>query len=533
MSFNRLCAFLMLMVMILTLAAGCGKSGNTRNEQVLRYALEAEPATLDPAVSTAIPESLVELQIFEGLTRLDANDQPVPGVAEKWDVSPDGLTYLFHLRTNAKWSNGDPVTAQDFAFAWTRALNPETASENAYMLFPIKNGEAYNDKKLTADQVGIKVLDDYTLEVTLDKPTAYFLSLVSFHAFYPVNQKNITANPDSWASEANTLVGNGPFKLSKWSHNGKIEFIKNDLYWDASAVKLTKMDWPISDSQITRLNMVEANQVDMIVEPPVVEHDRLTREGLLKVSPTLGVYYYVFNTQKAPFDNVNVRKAFAQSINREKLVTNVIKGGKKPAYSWVAPGLINPVTAKDFREEGGNYSIENADLAKKLLTEAGYPDGKGLPPITLLFNTSELHKAIAEAMQEMWKQNLGVSVTLTNQESKVFLESRSQGEFQIARASWVGDYADPMTFMDVFKDSSNDAQYTNPVYNNLVELSQSTNDQTTRMQAMHDAEKLLFDDAVIIPIYYTTQPYITKPYVKGYFWSVLGLADFKNAYIEK
>lgn len=534
MSWKKILALILVTALFVTLAAGCGKTGAGGTDQVLRYALEAEPATLDPAKSTAIPESLVELQIFEGLTRLDAKDQPVPGVAEKWDVSPDGLKYVFHLRSNANWSNGEPVTAHDFEFAWKRALNPEFASENAYMLFSLKNAQAYNEKKLaTADQVGVKAVDDHTLEVTLEKPIAYFLNLVAFHAFYPVHQQTVTANPDKWAVDVQTLIGNGPFKLTKWVHSGNIEFAKNDQYWDAAQVKLANMEWPISDSQTTRLALIENNQVDMMVEPPVVEHDRLNQAGLLKISPFLGVYYYVFNTQKAPFDNVKVRKAFALAINRDALVKNVIKGGKQPAYAWVAPGLVNPATGKDFREEGGNYAVEDAAQAKNLLAEAGYPEGNGLPPVTLLFNTSEIHKSIAEAIQEMWKQNLGISVTLTNQENKVFLESRTQGEFQIARASWTGDYADPMTFMDVFKDPGNDAKYNNPAYNRLVDQAQSTTDQKVRMAAMHEAEKMLFDDAVIIPIYFTTQPFVAKPYVKGYFWSVLGLADFKTAYIEK
>lgn len=531
MSYRKILTVMLMITMLLTLTVGCRKSDS--NEQVLRYALEAEPATLDPAKSTAIPESLVELQLFEGLTRLDDKDQPSPGAAEKWDISPDGLKYVFHLRANAKWSNGDPVTANDFEFAWKRALNPDFASENAYMLFPIKNAQAYNEKKLGPETVGIKALDEHTLEITLEKPTAYFLSLTAFHAFYPINQKIVNANSANWATDVTTLIGNGPFKITNWIHNGQIDFAKNDQYWDTAAVKLTKMQWPISDSQPTRLALVENNQADMMVEPPVVDHDRLNQGGLLKIAPYLGTYYYVFNSQKAPFDNPKVRKALSLAINREALVTNVIKGGKKPAYAWVAPGLVNPATGKDFREEGGNYVQEDVNLAKKLLAEAGYPDGKGLPPITILFNTGEMHKAVGEAIQEMWKQNLGISVTLTNQESKVFLDSRSQGEFQVARASWIGDYADPMTFMDVFKDPSNDAKYSNPAYNHLVEEAQATMDQKIRMQAMHNAEKLLFDDAVILPIYYTTQPYVARPYVKGYFWSVLGLADFKTAYIEK
>jgi oligopeptide transport system substrate-binding protein len=522
---------MLVLALLVTMTAGCGKPG--AKEPVVRYALEAEPATLDPAKSVAIPESSVELQIFEGLTRLDAKDRPLPGVAEKWDVSSDGLKYVFYLRSIAKWSNGDPVTAHDFEFAWKRALDPEFASENAYMLFPLKNAQAYNEKKAAADQVGVKALDDRTLEVILEKPTAYFLSLTAFHVFYPVHRQTVTANPDKWAADVNTLIGNGPFKITNWVHSGKIEFVKNEHYWDAAAVKLGKMVWPISEAQTTRLTLVENNQVDLIVEPPVAELDRLAQAGLLQNSPYLGTSYYVFNTQKPPFDDVRIRKAFALAIKRETLVRNVIKGGKQPAFAWVAPGLVNPATGRDFREEGGNYAIEDAALAKKLLAEAGYPDGKGLPPITLLYNTSEIQKSIAEAVQEMWKQNLGVIVNLTNQETKVFYDTRAQGEFQIARASWIGDYADPMTFMDVFKDPNNDANYHNPAYNRLIEQAQSTLDAKIRMEEMHTAEKILFDDAVIIPIHYSAQTFVAKPHLKGYFWSVLGPVDFKTAYIEK
>lgn len=521
----------LLFIAAMTLTAGCGKSAE--NGQVFRYALEAEPATLDPAKSTAIPESLVELQIFEGLTRLDAQDQPAPGAAESWDISADGLTYVFHLRPNAKWSNGSPVTAQEFEFAWKRALSPEFASENAYMLFPVKNARAYNEQKVPADQVGVRAIDAHTLEVRLEQPTAYFLSLTAFHVFYPVHQAIVAANPDTWAADSTTLIGNGPFKIAGWLHSSKIEFSKNEHYWDAAAVKLTAMNWPISDSQTTRLALMENRQVDMIVEPPVAEHDRLSQTGLLKISPYLGIYYYVFNTQQAPFDNLKVRQAFALALSREPLVKNVVKGGKQPAYAWVAPGLVNPASGRDFREEGGDYAAEDAALARRLLAEAGYPGGQGLPPVTILYNTGELHKSIAEAVQEMWKQNLGIAVAVTNQESKVFLESRSGGRFQLARASWTGDYADPMTFLAVFSDKNNDANYHNPAYNRLIAQAQSAIDQQVRMPAMHQAEKLLFDDAVIIPIYYTTQPFLAQPYVKGYFWSVLGLADFKTAYIEK
>lgn len=530
MSLAKTLVFLFLSV-LLALTAGCGNTAN--HDQVFRYVLESEPATLDPAKSTAIPESLAELQLFEGLTRLDDHDQPQPGVADSWEISPDGLHYRFHLRQDAKWSNGDPVTAADFEFAWKRALAPDTASENAYMLYPIKNAQDYNDDKIAADEVGIHAVDAHTLDVTLDKPTAYFLSLTAFHAYYPVPQKIVAAQPDTWTIHEQTLISNGPFTLKHWIHNGKLEFVKNENYWDHAAVKLPRMEWPIVDSQTTRLLLVENGEADMMVEPPAVEYERLSRENRLTVAPYLGSYYYVFNTKKPPFDNVKVRQAFALALNREALVKNVVRGGKEAAYAWVAPGLIDPATGQDFRQEGGNYAAENANLAKKLLAEAGYPDGQGLAPITILFNSNELNQSVAEAIQAMWQKNLGVSVTLTNQESKVFLASRSHGEFQIARASWIADYADPMTFMDVFRDPDNDAKYHNEAYNQLIKTAQATADQPSRMAAMHQAEKMLFNDAVIIPIYYTTQPFVASPRLKGYFWSVLGLADFKTAYLEE
>lgn len=221
------------------------------------------------------------------------------------------------------------------------------------------------------------------------------------------------------------------------------------------------------------------------------------------------------------------------AVDREMLVNNIIKGGKNPAYAWVPPGLKNPATGVDFREEGGNFVEYNPEKARELLAEAGYPNGENLPPITILYNTNEMNKAVAEIIQAMWKDNLNVNVELLNQETKVYLDARNQGNFQVARASWVGDYADPMTFMDIYLDKNNDGQYHNPAYNELVSAAQNTNDQAIRMEKMHEAEKILMDDAVVLPIYYTTQPYIVQPYVKGYRWSILGTIDFKEAYIEE
>ncbi|WP_293997517.1 peptide ABC transporter substrate-binding protein [uncultured Megasphaera sp.] len=520
--------WILLMCLLMLVLSGC----STEKNDTVSYALEAEPASLDPAMTTGLAEANVQAELFEGLTRLDRDNQPQPALAERWDISPDGKTYTFHLRPGITWSDGTPITAHDFVYSWMRVIDPAVASPNAYMMFIIDGAEAFSKKQGSAEDVGIKAPDDRTLQVRLKNPTAYFLNLTSFHCYYPVPEALVRANPDTWAANAGGFVGCGPFTLEKWIHSSEITVKKNPAYWDAGHVRSDYLDFPISESQSTRLTLVESGQANMMVEPPPAEQQRLESLGLYQVAPYLGTYYYVFNTQKAPFDDVRVRKAFALAMEREGLVKHIVRGRKEAAYAWVPPGMKNPATGQDFRKEGGNLQEENAEQAQQLLKEAGY-DESHQPEVTILFNTNEMHKAVAEAVQAMWKKNLGVQVELTNQEAKVYLASRTQGNYQVARASWVADYADPMTFLDVFADEDNDAQYHNEAYLDRVRKAKEEKDPGLRMQYMHQAEQILFDDCVLIPIYYTTQPFVVQPYVKGYHWSPLGLIDLKEAYIEK
>lgn len=536
MDWKRIGILCLVGAMLAMLVAGCSTGGKQADGKGLRVAIGSEPQTIDPRRSTGVPESTVQNQIFEGLCARDGNGNPVPGVAEKWDISADGLKYTFYLRENAKWSNGDPVTAQDFEFAWKTTLSPELGSEYAEQLYYLKNGAAYNKKNASADQVGVKALNDRTLEVTLEKPTAYFLSLLAFHTYYPVHKKTVESNPN-WAADVKTIIGNGPFKMTAWTHNSKIELVKNDKYWDAAKVKLDRLDLILSDSNTTVLSMYENNQVDVVEEPvpPVAEIPRLKKENKIKVYPYLGTYFYEFNTKKAPFDNPKVRKAFALAIDRETLISTVTKIEEKPALGWVPTGLNDAKSGEEFRKVGGDlFKDKNIEEAKKLLAEAGYPDGKGLPAVTLLFNTNERHKAIAEAIQEMWKKNLGVTVNLANQEWKVYLQSRTAGDFQVARAGWIGDYTDPMTFMDmmVTGNGNNRARWSNPEYDRLVNVAKGTMDQGVRMQAMHDAEKILIDEMPVLPIYFYTRPILEKANLKGVVRSADGMSYYKAAYLE-
>lgn len=526
-------AILVAATLLAATLSGCLTTGKGTGKY-LRYSAGTEPETLDPRKSTGSPEAIIETQIFEGLTTLSDKDAPLPAAADKWEISADGLVYTFHIRDAARWSNGDPVTAHDFEYAWKSALSPEFGSKYAYQLFYLKNGEAYNKGSRRADEVGVQAVDDHTLKVTLQRPTPYFLALTAFHTYYPVHRKTVQEN-SRWATDPRTIIGNGPFKVTVWVHNSKLEFAKNEFYWDAAKVRLSRMDFILTDSATTELAMFENNQLDLGGNVPVSEIPRLQKEGKLKIYPLLATYFYCFNVTKAPFDDVRVRKAFTLAIDRTAIVNNVSRGGQKPALAWVPYGLADAKAGNDFRQVGGDFFADNdVATAKRLLAEAGYPGGKGLPPVTLLYNTSEGHKAIAEAVQEMWKKNLGVEVSLSNQEWKVFLNARAKGDFQVARHGWTGDYLDPMTFIDMFTEDSgtNDAQYKNPTYEALVRQAKESNDQELRLRLMHQAENLLMEDAVLAPVYFYTNAVLVKPKVKGYIRSVTGLFYFKEAYVE-
>ena len=520
---------LLLICCIVGILTGCTKDKGDAHS--IRYVLEQEPSTLDPAKARTLPEATVQLQLYEGLTRLNEQGEPEPAAADTWTVSEDGLQYTFHIRDNMKWSNGEPLTAKNFEYAWKRALSNEESADMSYMLYPIKEGKAYNNGEVSADAVGVKAVDDHTLVVTLEAPAPYFLKLLAFHGYYPVYRPGVEANKN-WAANGDTIVSNGPYVLTHWQHNGDMEFKKNEHYWDASQVVTNHMYWPISESQSTRLTLVEGGEADMMVEPPVADQERLKQLGILHIGQMLGNYYYVFNVTAEPFTNPLVRKAFAMAIDRKAIVDNVVRGGKTPAYAFVPPGMIDGATGKDFRQEGGPLVSENLAVAKELLRQAGYDEAHPLPEIAILYNTNEMHKAVAEAIQVAWSKAFNVPVVLQNQESKVFLSSRNEGKYQVARASWIADYGDPQNFLEVFSAPDNDSQFHSEAYNNLISRIGATQDVKERNGLMHEAEAMIFKEGLVMPIYYTTQPYVTNDTIKNYFWTSLGLVDFKKAYRE-
>ncbi|RIE06487.1 peptide ABC transporter substrate-binding protein [Candidatus Cryosericum terrychapinii] len=537
--------------------------------QEVTYNLGTEPATIDPALSQGIPEANVILQVFDGLTRIDKNNMPQPAIAKSWVISDDQKTYTFTLR-DASWTDGTPITAYDFEYAWIRALSPETASQYAYQLYYVKGGEAFNmsiksgtkyyvqavDAKgnpvtksvggkdvavpdMTKEidpskDVGVTALDAKTLQVVLESPTVYFLNLTAFPTLMPVCKAVVSTN-DKWAADVTNFVTDGPFKLTEWSHNDKMTFVKNPTYWDKDTVKLSKITYLMVTDESTALSMFQNGQMDVGSTVPLSELPKLVASGDAKIFPYLGTYYYMFNVTKKPFDDVRVRKALTLAIDRNAIATSITQGGQVPALAYVPNGIADAVAGSDFRTVGGTF-YKDADIAaaKALLAEAGYPDGKGFPAFTLLYNTSNAHKSIAEAIQQMWSKNLGISCTLKVEEWGVYLDDRNNLNYQVARAGWIGDYMDPNTFLDMFvtNGGNNGTGWSNKTYDDLISKAKVTTDPVARMATLHDAEKILMTDLPIMPIYFYTNPVLITKHVMNFYQSTLGFVDWKNAYME-
>lgn len=525
----------LLVVSVLLTGCSSNQPAAPAKEMKTSYNSGAEPKTLDPQMSNGIPEAIAEMNMFEGLTRLDKNNVAQPAIAEKIDVSADALKYTFHLR-DSKFSNGDPLTAEDFKFAWMRAMDPANAAEYAYQVADyIKGGAAYNAKTGKAEDVGIKVIDPKTLEVTLENPTPYFLALTAFPTYYPVDKKVVVANKD-WNLKPETFVSNGPFKMKSWAHNDKIVLVKNDNYWDAKSVKLTELTLSLIEDRKAALTAYEAGQIDGVDNGvPADDTERLLKSGDLKVEPQIGTYFYRFNVTKKPYDDPRVRQALAMAIDRKKIVDTAQKTNEKSAFAFTSYGLNDVDTSKQFRDVGGDYFKEDLAKAKQLLADAGFPDGKGFPEIKILFNSDPNNEKIATIVQDMWSKNLGIKVSLRPEEWKVYQESEQKLNYDVARAGWTGDYMDPMTFLDLFVKGggNNHSGWANQQYDALISNAKKNADPKARMQQLHDAEKILMTELPVMPFYFYNLNYTAKSYVKGVIHSPLGMVDFKNATVEK
>ncbi|MBD1221464.1 peptide ABC transporter substrate-binding protein [Virgibacillus halodenitrificans] len=489
----------------------------------------SEPTSLNPPVGFDSVSWNVLNNLMEGLTRLGEDDQPQEAIAESWDISEDQKTYTFHIRENANWSNGDPVTAEDFVYAWKQLLNPETASPAAFLGYFIEGGEAYNNGEGSADDVGVKAVDEKTFEVTLNAPTGFFLHVISNPAFFPVNAKVAEENPE-WYAEADSFVSNGPFKLESWAHDSEMMMVKNDQYWDAETVELDKVHWAMVNETNTEYQMFESGDLDMTSIPSDMA-DQLIDGDNVVIEDQAGLYFYRFNVNEEPFQNEKIRKAFALAINQQDIVDFVTKNKEEPATGFVSPGFKDP-SGKDFREVNGDLVKFDPEKAKKLLEEGMKEEGYDeLPEVVLSYNTSEDHKAIAETMQSMYKDNLGVEVSLENTEWNVFLEDQKGLKHQLSRSSFLFDYGDPVNFLESFITDStmNRTGWSNKEYDELIANAKSETDEAKRWEYMEKAEKLLAEKMPIFPIHYYNQVFIYSEDVSGIVRHPVGYVELKWA----
>jgi oligopeptide transport system substrate-binding protein len=503
--------------------------------QILHKGNGQEVQDLDPQIVNSVSSLNIISALLEGLVAEDPHDlHPVPGVAESWEVSADEKVYTFHLRHNAKWSNSEPVVAQNFVDSYRRILSPALASPVAYMLYPVANAEAFNKGKIdNFDQVGFRILDNWSLQITLTNPTPYFLSLLNHYSWFPVPISTIqkygpVLERGSRWTKLGRYVGNGPFTLEEWRLNDRVRVKRSATYWDAQNVRLHEIVFHTIDSNDIEERAFRSGQLHVTDSMPINRIDRYRRDHpeFLRIDPYLGTYFYRVNVTRPALNNRLVRRALAMAIDRQSIVDRVTRGAQLPASCFTPPN-----TAGYTCQSSIPYDV---DLARKTLAQAGYPDGRGLPPIEILFNTSENHKLIAEAVQQMWRQNLNAAATLVNQEEKVYFDSRRQMNYQVIRSTWIGDYVDPNSFLDLWvtNGANNQTGWSNTDYDRLIGEASQTGDQVARYAAFQKAEAILLEDAPILPVYFYTHAFLIRPSVKGWYPTILDHHPYKYVWLE-
>lgn len=529
----------------LTLVLGaCGFGGDSSkddsskgsSDNTLNLAIPSEPPSLNPQLATDNQSGSILNGVFEGLTRVNDKDEVENAMAKDVKVSEDKLTYTFTLR-DAKWSNGDPVVAEDFAYAWKWGLNPKNASQYASILYAIKGAEAYNLGKGKVEDVGVKAIDDKTLEVTLEHPIPYFLKLTAFYTYNPVNHKVVEGKKD-WAADAGeNYVTNGPYELSEWKHNSQITLKKSKNYWDKDNVKLDTVNVAMVESSATADRMYQSGDLDFIGAPfqtvSLDKVDTYKKDKSLHIQDNAASYVYKFNNTDKVMNNVNIRKALTLAIDRQGLIDNVTKGEQKPANGIVPKAIEGWDSQKQFFKDN---DIEGAKAAlKQGMKELGISKASDVK-IKLSINTDEGHAAIAQFIQEGWHKNLGIDVTIDNSEWQVFLDKVEKLDYQVARMGWNGDYNDANTFLEPYttaKNGNNQTGWENAEYTELMGKATKETDNAKRLELLQKAEQVFMSEYPVAPLYDYTSMYIVKDNVKGMTPDLLGNINLKEVTIEK
>lgn len=522
---------------LLPLLAACTRETRVQEgdrQGILNEGVGYELVDLDPQLTTGTAAQTIASALFEGLVREDGrNLHPVPGVAQSWDASPDGLHYTFHLRPDAKWSDGAPVTAGDFVQSWRRILTPTLGAENANLLFVLRGAEDFNrGRARDFSAVGVRADDPRTLSVTLAHPAPYFLSLLCTMAWLPVPVRVIAAHgplytPGSPWTRAGVLVGNGPFTLASWRPDEAVVVTKSATYWDRAHERLNGIRFYPIDSTDAEERAFRAGQLHLTDALPAGHLDayRDASPPVLRIDPYLATYFYRLNVRRPFLSDARIRRALALAVDREAIVARILRGGQRPAAAFTPPGLSgytpDPLLATDYAG------------ARALLAAAGHPGGAGLPVFELSLNNSENHQLIAEAVAETWRRELGVRVRILSQENKTLLAARSTGSYDILRSDWVADYPDPTSFLNVWRsDSGNNLTgWADPRYDALLRAADDSSDPATRVRLWRQAEDELLTAAPIIPIYYYTHVFLIRPSVRGWYPNLLDHHPFQEVWL--
>ena len=504
--------------------SACKSPPQSRSASHFRVNLGTEPPSLDWSLATDHVSFNVVSNLMVGLTEFDKDLKPAPVIAKSWEILDGGKRIVFHLRDDVLWTDGKKVRARDFEYSWKRLLNPKTASQYAYILFDVANAQEYNEGKIKDPaRVGVQATDDQTLVVTLRHPASYFLAITTFEVTFPQRQDIIEKFDTRW-TEPENIVTNGPFRMTSWKHENEIELSANEKFFRGKPT-IEKVTMFMVNEKTTAVTMFEQGSLDFMDEShsiPPLDKPRLSKMPGFKVVPQLRGEYYSFAVDRKPFDNPALRKAFAMAIDREVL-PKILQGGPTPASSWIPPGMLahNPEIGLRF----------DPAEARRLLKEAGYPDGKGLPPIVLGYNTDEEKKLIAEAVQSMWQKHLGVVVRLENQEWKVFLKKLQTDPFPIFRSGWGADYPDPDNFMKLFTSNSgnNHGRWKNARYDRLLDLAAREQDAKKRSQLYDEAQRLLTEiDVAIVPLYWKSEATMLNPKFTGLEYNSMARMDLRH-----
>lgn len=527
----------LLFVLVLSLIVGSAQVFASESD-TLTFVLHNEPDGIDPNVTSNSFASPFLSNAFEGLVRTNRENSLEPGLAESWEISEDGLTYTFTLREGLKWSDGTPLTAEDFVYSIQRVLTPETAAQYVTMLTGYIDGaQAFYDGEGDAESLGVKAEDETTLVIQLMEPAPYFLDILSMHVFAPVQKATIEANGDAWTLSPETYIVNGPFKVTEMNLGESVVMEKNEHYYGAENVNLQRVVFRYIKEQATALTAFEAGEIDGFREVPLADVPRLKAESDDFYSlPSYGTTYYLLNNGKAPYDDVNVRKALNLAIDRQALIDNVLMSSDTPATGLVAPGYS--VDGVDYTEGRSDYGIlptPQIEEAQAALAEAGYPNGEGFPAMQLSYYTNPQVKLVVEALAQMWTDNLGIDVEISTEEWAVYYTNVQAGNYEVAAMGWGADYLHPMTFFPLFGtgESYNDTFYSNPAYDEKVAAAKKELDPQTAVTLMREAEDILMEAYPAVFLYYRNTNLMMKDYVKGWYLTPTNNLVLRDVTLEK